>query len=112
MGGQGGQPPQALLWLPQLLPAALGAHGPAGASCQDIRLGMCSFHSSFSCSELHEATSGDEHCHLAKARVLLGLSRHEKTQLKPLGLANFVFFLLPVVSLSLVTVCISAQPVM
>ena len=73
---------------------------------------MCSFHSSFSCSELHEATSGDEHCHLAKGSVLLGPSRHEKTQLKPLGLANFVFFLLPVVSLSLVTVCISAQPVM
>ena len=81
----------------------LGLQGGSGASCQDINLSGCSFPLSFTGSEQCEATSGDGHCYLAKANVLQGLSCQEKTQLKPLGLANFVFFLLPI-SLSLVTV--------
>lgn len=81
----------------------LGLRGGSGASCQDNDLGRCSFPLSFTGSKQCEAASGDGHCYLAKANVLQGLSCQEKTQLKPLGLANFMFFLLPV-SLSLVTV--------
>lgn len=43
-GWPGGAAPPSAPWMPWLLPAALGAHGRAGALCQDIRLGMCSFY--------------------------------------------------------------------
>lgn len=86
-----------------------GACRQTGASCQDIRLGVCSFPFSFSRSEPREATSGDKHCHLAEASVLLGLSHQEKTQLKPLGLANFEFFLLPACQ-SVISHCLRLSP--
>lgn len=110
MGGHGGQPPSTPL-AASAPPCSSGGPRAGRGLVPGHRLGVCSFHFSFSCSELREATAGDEHCHLAKASVPLGLSRREKTQLKPLGLANFMFFLFPIISLSLVTVCVSAQPV-
>lgn len=101
---------------PQLPPGSLssslqfwGACRQTGASYQDIRLGVCSLPFSLSHSEPREATSGDEHCHLAKASVLLGLSHQEKTQLKPLGLANFEFFLLPACQ-SVISHCLRLSP--
>lgn len=111
MGGQGGSPPKRPL---AALAPPCSSGGPRAG--RGLVPGHPPWHVQLllllSCSEPREATSGDKHCHLAKVSVPLGLSHHEKTQLKPLGLANFVFFLLPVVSLSLVTVCVSAQPVM
>lgn len=105
----GGWPPSTP---PDSLSSSLqfwGACRQTGASYQDIHLGVCSLPFSLSRSEPREATSGDEHCHLAKASVLLGLSHQEKTQLKPLGLASFEFFLLPACQ-SVISHCLCLSP--
>lgn len=74
------------------------------------RLGVCSFHFSFSCSELREATTaGGRHCHPSKASVPLGLFLSgENTAHKPLGLANFMFFLSIIQSVVSRCLCVSA----